>query len=96
MFNMTERDPVNGWESITPTLHPQNTLLTLSLAAWKLSQKMVDDGRDWDDITRMQQTAVDLERLMHEDCTCTPINECEVCKVVSRLIYDEDYIKESK
>jgi hypothetical protein len=96
MFNMTENEPTVGWSQIQPTIHPQNTLLTLSLAAWKLSQKMVDDERDWQDITRMQQTAIDLERLMHDDCTCTPINECEVCNTVARLIYDEDYIKESK
>jgi hypothetical protein len=99
MFNMTEREPEKGWADIKPTPHPQNILFTLSIIAWKLASKMVDDERDWDDIARMQETASSLEDLARSgvECNCIlPEQSCKLCRTVTRLIYDEDYIKETK
>lgn len=94
-INATDKEPTVGWSNIQPTIHPQNTLITLSLAAWRLAGKMVDDGKDWDDIARMQEIASKLEDLAHEECDCLPNHDCKLCKAVASLIYDEDY-KESK
>lgn len=92
-INMTDKDPTVGWEAIQPHVHPQNRLLALSLSAWKLSAKMVDEGRDWDEIDRIQKAAEDLERMAYgdKDCTCVPDQDCKLCDVIARLLYDENY-----
>ncbi len=92
MFNMGEREPITGWEGVQPSIHPINRLYALSLSAWKLASKMVDDGRDLDDIEKMQATAVELEKYarMGEECTCfLPNQSCPICRAVCRVIYEE-------
>ena len=92
MFNMGENEPKTGWDGVKPSPHPINTLYALSLSAWKLASKMVDDGRDWDDIKRMQETAVELEKYARTggECTCfLPSQSCPICRAACRVIYEE-------
>lgn len=92
MFNMTENENTKGWESITPTRRPINRLRVLSLAAWKLAALMVDEGREWDEIKRMQDTAQELEDLANRDAEChciLPEQSCDVCRATARYIYNE-------
>jgi len=92
-INMTDSEKEKGWADTKPTLHPINTLYALSLSAWKLASKMVDDGRDWGDIENMQRTAQELERMARSgaECTCfLPNQSCEVCRAACRVIYNED------
>ena len=70
-INMTDSEKEKGWADTKPTLHPINTLYALSLSAWKLASKMVDDGRDWGDIENMQRTAQELERMARSGAECT-------------------------
>ena len=93
MFNMSDNEPKTGWDGVKPSPHPINTLYALSLSAWKLASKMVDDGRDWGDIENMQRTAQELERMARSgaECTCfLPNQSCEVCRAACRVIYNED------
>lgn len=89
--NMTDSEPTVGWEAIQPHVHSQNRLLALSLSAWKLSAKLVDEKRDWSEIKRIQDAAEELERMAYgdKDCTCVPGEDCKLCDVIARLIYDE-------
>ena len=94
MFNMSEKDPVNGWEGVKPSIHPINRLYALSLSAWKISAQMIDDGRDYEDIKRMQDTAVELEKYARfgEECTCTPRDyTCKICAAIARIIYNDEF-----
>lgn len=92
-LNMTDKDCEYGWADIKPARHPINIMKTLALSAWKLASKMVDDCRDWDEIKEMQEIATELDKLANDDCTCTPRQECRVCNLTAKLIYNEDYIE---
>jgi hypothetical protein len=93
-IDMTDREPTKGWASLTPTLHPVNHLHTLSVAAWKLASQYVDEGRSWDEIKRMHDTAVELEDLARsgDECNCVlPEQSCAVCRATARAVYEEEF-----
>ncbi len=95
-INMTDKEPVVGWESILPHARPQNRLWDLSIKAWEIASRMVDEHRGWDEIGNMQAVAIELETLARneDDCTCTPLCDCHVCNAVARLMNNDDYVSE--
>lgn len=95
-INMTDNEKETGWAQVQPVIRIENRLHALSIAAWKLASKMVDDGRDLDDIQEMQRTAVELEKLARSDyeCHCVlPEQSCEACRLAARVIYEEEFSK---
>jgi hypothetical protein len=90
---MSINDRETTWADVKPVIHPLNYLRALSVSAWKLAAKMVDDENpDWEDIKRMQATARELELMADDDeeCTCTIRDDsCRVCRAVARVIYTD-------
>ena len=95
--DMSDREPVNGWEGIHPSLphtRPENTLYALCIAAWKLASQMVDEGRSWEDIRMMQDTAIALENMARaeDECDCSlPEQSCPVCRAKARVVYEKEF-----
>lgn len=93
--NMTSKEPEYGWADIKPTIRHKDPLFGYSERAYQLASRYVDEGRDQDDIDRMNWLGRELDGLARTDgeCECRPDPRgdhlCRVCKAILELFHAE-------
>ncbi len=84
-IDMTTQERTTGWESISPTTHPETVMRALALSCWKCAAQLADEPEpNWKIIADLQ----DLARYMEELDRGEPVEE-ETHAEYRQRVHDE-------